>query len=226
MPGGRIRPRSSSHSVPWMASRSWDESKDHGTTTTHAPANTAARNDHAWTSASRARLPSRKYAVKTSRLQIANTLPSSDAPSELAPATTTTTPDSASAAYASSIPDRRSPNIRVASNRISTGCRAGMSVALTIDVSWNDANPKMKLNAKQTPAGNAMTSKRQVMRPPTRYANATAIAVPISTRQNTIVDADASMPLTKSGPNPHAKTASATANSGRLLRRCCTVIGR
>ena len=94
---------------------------------------------------------------------------------------------------------------------MSTGCNAGMSVALTIDVSWNDANPKMKLSAKHTPAGNAITSRRHVMRPPTQYANATAITVPISTRQNTIVGADASMPFTNSGPNPHANTASATA---------------
>jgi hypothetical protein len=28
-----------------------------------------------------------------------------------------------------------------------------MSVALTIDGSWNDAKPKMKLSAKHTPAG-------------------------------------------------------------------------
>ena len=46
----------------------------------------------------------------------------------------------------------------------------------------------------------------------------------MSTRQNTMVGADASMPFTNSGPNPHANTASATANSGRLLRRCCTVM--
>ena len=115
--------------------------------------------------------------------------------------------------------------MRVASNRISTGCNAGMSVALTIDVSWNDAKPKMKLSAKHTPAGKAITHSRQVMRPPSAYAKATAINVPKRTRQNTIVLNEASMPFTNSGPNPHANTASATANSGRLLRRCCTVIG-
>ena len=110
---------------------------------------------------------------------------------------------------------RRSPNIRAANNRMSTGCNAGMSVALTIDVSWNDAKPKMKLSAKHTPAGNATTTRRSVMRPPTRYANATAITVPMVTRQNTMVAADASIPLTNSGPKPHANTASATANSGK-----------
>ena len=91
--------------------------------------------------------------MNTSRLRTANTLPSSDEPSELAPATTTTTPTSANAANASSVADRCSPNMRVGHNRISTGCSAGISVALTIDVSWNDANPKMKLSAKHTPAG-------------------------------------------------------------------------
>ena len=110
---------------------------------------------------------------------------------------------------------------------MSTGCSAGMSVALTIDVSWNDANPKMKLSAKQTPAGNAITSSRQRDAPAhqvrERHRDRPCRS---STRQNTIVGADASMPFTKSGPNPHANTASATANSGRLLRRCCTVIGR
>ena len=39
-----------------------------------------------------------------------------------------------------------------------------------------------------------------------------------------MVGADASMPFTNSGPNPHANTATAVANSGRLLRRCCTVM--
>ena len=90
----------------------------------------------------------------------------------------------------------------------------GMRVALTIDVSWNDANPNMKLSAKHTPAGNATTTRRSVMRPPTTYANAMAIAVPMVTRHKTMVGADASMPFTNSGPKPHANTATATASSG------------
>ena len=65
-----------------------------------------------------------------------------------------------------------------------------MSVALTIDVSRNDANPKMKLSAKQSPAGNTITTRRHVIRPPIRYANTTATAVPMMTRQNTMVDDD------------------------------------
>ena len=56
------------------------------------------------------------------------------------------------------------------------------------------------------------------MRPPIRYAKTTAIAVPMMTRQNTMVDDDASMPLTNSGPKPHANTASATASNGSPLR--------
>ena len=107
---------------------------------------------------------------------------------------------------------------------MSTGWSDGISVALTIDVSWNDAKPKMKLSAKQTPAGNASTTSLRVIRPPTRYAKPTAITVPRVTRQKTIVGADASMPFTNSGPKPHANTASATANSGIPLRRCCTVM--
>ena len=45
------------------------------------------------------------------------------------------------------------------------------------------------------------------------------------TRQSTMVGAEASMPFTKRGPNPHANTASATASSGSPARWCCTVIG-
>ena len=153
--------------MPWIAPRSSDVISAHGTTTTHAPMNTAARNDQECTLVSRARFPSTKYPVNTRRFTTAYTLPSSVAPSELAPATTTTTPTNASAAYASSELVRRSPNIRVASSRIRTGCSAGISVALTIDVSWNEANPKMKLNAKHTPAGNATTTSLNVIRPPT-----------------------------------------------------------
>ena len=97
--------------------------------------------------------------MNTSRFRTAYRLPSSDEPSALAPATTTTTPANASAANPSSRRERRSPNMRVASSRIRTGCNAGMSVALTIDVSWNDAKPKMKLSAKHTPAGNAITQQ-------------------------------------------------------------------
>ena len=107
---------------------------------------------------------------------------------------------------------------------MSTGWSAGISVAFTIDVSWNDANPKMKLSAKHTPAGNAITSSRQVMRPPIRYANATAITVPMVTRQNTMVGAEASMPFTNSGPNPTrtppARPRTAAARSAGAARSC------
>ena len=84
--------------MPWIAPRSCDVSKLHGTTITHAPMNTAARKDHVCTSASRARFPSRKYPVNTSRFATAKRFPCRVAPSELAPATTTTTPPNASAA--------------------------------------------------------------------------------------------------------------------------------
>ena len=113
--------------------------------------------------------------------------------------------------------------MRVASIRIRTGCNAGMSVAFTIEVSRNDANPKMKLSAKHTPAGNAASTRRRVRRPPIRYANGTAMAVPMVTRQSTMVGAEASMPFTKRGPNPHANTASDTASSGSPARWCCLV---
>ena len=113
--------------------------------------------------------------------------------------------------------------MRVATIRIRTGCNAGMSVAFTIDVSRNDANPKMKLSAKHTPAGNAASTRRRVRRPPIRYANGTAIAVPMVTRQSTMVGAEASMPFTKRGPNPHANTASDTASNGSPARWCCLV---
>jgi hypothetical protein len=51
---------------------------------------------------------------------------------------------------------------------MSAGWSAGINVALTIDVSWNDANPVMMLSAKHTAVGNATHSKRSVMRPPVR----------------------------------------------------------
>ena len=131
--------------------------------------NTAASNDHEWTSVSRMRLPSTKYAVNTSRLQerveVALERRAVGARSGDDDDALRRTP---SAANPSSTRERRSPNMRVASSRMRTGCNAGMSVALTIDVSWNDAKPKMKLSAKHTPAGNATTSELHVMRPPTR----------------------------------------------------------
>ena len=88
-----------------------------------------------------------------------------------------------------------------------------MSVALAIDVSWNDANPVMKLTAKHAPAGNVITYRRQreaaTHHVGERHRDRGAEA---PTRHSTIVGTDASIPLTNRGPNPHANTAVATAN--------------
>ena len=66
---------------------------------------------------------------------------------------------------------RRSPNMRVASIRIRTGCNAGMSVAFTIEVSLERREPEDEAEREAHAGGNAASTRRRVMRPPIRYAN-------------------------------------------------------
>ena len=106
--------------------------------------------------------------MNTSRFATESTSPWSVAPCELAPPTTAITPTNASAAYPISVRVRRSPKSRVATSRISAGWSAGMRVAFTIDVCWNEANPVTMLSAKQIAVGNAVRSKRNESRPPVR----------------------------------------------------------
>ena len=162
---------------------------------------------------------SRKYPVNRTRLPTASRSPYTDEPSLLAPSTTTTAPASASAAKASSVRVRRSPNRRPATSRISAGCSAGINVALTIDVSRNDMKPNTIEAAKHTPVMNERLSSVHERRPPVMYAMLIMTGCAIHMRQNTTVFALALMPLTSSGPKPHAVTATATASNAVPVRR-------
>src|SRR5258707_1099502 len=100
----------------------------------------------------------------------------------------------------------------------STPWIAPISVAFAMDVAWYELNPTSVETPKITPGTNTAFDNGRLTRPPVKYAAVSITGIAINSRQNTIVPAEASIPRTISGPNPHAKTAIAAIEIARRAR--------